>query len=114
MQKAQLRFDEGFAVALMSRRAQVATLTLAPGGSTGGPDNRHQGADQWLYVVSGEGVAAVDGTDHVLGPGMVMQIEHGESHEIRCAGTAPLQILNFYEPPAFSPSGEPLPAGESG
>ena len=114
MQTAQLTFDEDFAVALTGRHAQVATMTLAPGGSTGGPDNRHRGADQWLYVVSGEGMATVDGAEHVLGPGTVLLIERGEAHEIRCAGTAPLQTLNFYAPPAYDPHGDPLPAGESG
>jgi hypothetical protein len=27
-------------------------MTLGPGESEGGRDNRHQGADRWLYVVS--------------------------------------------------------------
>lgn len=114
MQKAQLRFGEDFTVALTSGRAQVATMTLPPGESTGGPDNRHRGADQWLYVVSGEGAAIVAGEQHVLGPGMIVLIERGEAHEIRSTGPAPLQTLNFYDPPAYSASGDPLPPGESG
>lgn len=114
MQKAQLRFDGEFAVALTSGRAQVATMTLAPGGSEGGPDNRHQGADQWLYVVSGQGAAIVEGEQHALRPGVVVLIERGEAHEIRNTGEAELQTLNFYDPPAYSPSGDPLPAGEAG
>lgn len=112
MRTAQLRFDEEFTVALSTERAQVATMTLAPGAATGGPDNRHRGADQWLYVVSGEGAATVDGEMHVLRPGGVLLIERGEAHEIRNTGAAPLQTLNFYDPPAYHPSGDPLPAGE--
>jgi uncharacterized cupin superfamily protein len=70
MKKAQLTFDDEFAVALSTRRAQVATMTLAPGGCTGGPDNRHPGADQWMYVVSGEGAAVIAGEEHALRPGL--------------------------------------------
>jgi mannose-6-phosphate isomerase-like protein (cupin superfamily) len=114
MKKEQLRFDDDFAVAITTDRAQVATMTLAPGDSEGGPGNRHQGADQWLYVVSGEGVAIVDGQEHALRPGVVVLIERGEAHEIRNTGDAQLQTLNFYDPPAYTPDGDTLPAGESG
>jgi mannose-6-phosphate isomerase-like protein (cupin superfamily) len=114
MRKTQLTFDEEFAVAITTDRAQVATMTLAPGDSEGGPDNRHQGADQWLYVVSGEGVAVIDGEEHALRPGVVVLIEPGEAHEIRNTGDAHLQTLNFYDPPAYTAEGDTLPAGESG
>jgi len=114
MRKARLRFDGEFEVALSTERAQVATMTLPPGGAAGGPDNRHPGADQWLYVVSGEGEAVVDGERHALRPGVVLVIERGEAHEIRNTGAAPLRTLDFYHPPAYDASGDPLPAGESG
>jgi oxalate decarboxylase/phosphoglucose isomerase-like protein (cupin superfamily) len=41
-------------------------------------------------------------------------IERGEAHEIRNTGSVPLQTFNFYDPPAYVSSGDPLPAGESG
>ncbi|MEE7546055.1 cupin domain-containing protein, partial [Xanthomonas sp. Kuri4-1] len=78
----------------------------------GGPDNRHRGADQWLYVVSGEGVATVEGRDHALRAGSLLVIERGERHALRNTGDAPLKTLNLYAPPAYDPDGEPLPAGE--
>jgi hypothetical protein len=28
-------------------------MVLAVGGKEGGSENRHQGADQWLYVIEG-------------------------------------------------------------
>lgn len=40
-------------------RSQAALMILAAGESAGGPDNRHRGADQWLYVIGGEGEAIV-------------------------------------------------------
>lgn len=53
MPRKQLRYGKGFAIALRNTRAQAATMVLAPGDTEGGPDNRHRGSDQWLYVVSG-------------------------------------------------------------
>ena len=50
MPTKHLRFGNGFHVALANKRAQGATIVIAPGGSEGGPDNRHRGADQWLFV----------------------------------------------------------------
>lgn len=87
-------------------------MVLDPGGSTGGPDNRHRGSDQWLCVVSGEGTAIVDGKQHALSTGVVLLIERGEIHEIRNGGDAPLETLNIYVPPAYSRDGDELPAGK--
>lgn len=35
-------------------------MVLKPGRSTGGDDNVHAGADQWLYVIAGRGEATVN------------------------------------------------------
>ena len=59
-------------------RSQAATMVLKPGASTGGDDNVHKSADQWLYVVSA-----------------------GERHEIRNDGAHPLVTINVYAPPAY-------------
>ena len=112
MQIRQLRFEEGFTVACGNGRAQAATMVIAPGDAEGGPDNRHRGADQWLYVVAGAGAATVEGETHALRPGVILLIERGEAHEIRNTGAEPLQTLNFYTPPAYTRDGDTLPAGE--
>ena len=114
MQIQQLAFEDGFAVVFGNARAQAAIMVIAPGDREGGPDNRHQGSDQWLYVVAGEGAAVVEGETHVLRPGVILLIERGEAHEIRNTGAQPLQTLNFYTPPAYTQDGDTLPAGESG
>ena len=57
MKRKQLGFPRGFRVAIDDKRAQAAQMTIAPGGKEGGPDNRHRGADQWLFVVSRRGEA---------------------------------------------------------
>jgi mannose-6-phosphate isomerase-like protein (cupin superfamily) len=56
-----LQFGHGFGVVLGDDHSQAAQMTLAVGETEGGHHNRHRGADQWLNVVSGEGVAFIDG-----------------------------------------------------
>ena len=86
MRRASLDFEGFFDVRQTTDDAQAAQMTLSPGQSTGGPDNRHADSDQWLYVVSGSGRATVDG---------------GETHEIENDGDEPLETLNLYVPPIY-------------
>ena len=111
MKRKALRFGMGFRVAFDVRRAQAAEMVLAPGDSEGGPDNRHRGADQWLYVVSGTGAAIVDGRRVPLKAGVLLVIEKGERHEVRNTGRTLLKTLNFYYPPAFDADGHPVGPG---
>jgi mannose-6-phosphate isomerase-like protein (cupin superfamily) len=113
MKHKKLELDAEFDVAFAVRKVQAAEMVLEPGAKTGGPDNRHAGADQWLFVVSGSGLAVVDGSRQPLQAGSLLVIERGEAHEIRCRGDAPLRTVNFYSPPAYADNGEPLPAGDS-
>lgn len=112
MQRKHLRFGKGFKIVMGTRRGQAAQMTLAPGEVEGGPGNRHGGADQWLFVVSGRGVALVEGTPHPLRAGSLLLIERGERHQIRNTGRGLLKTLNFYGPPAYTASGRQLPAAK--
>lgn len=111
MKRKKLSFKKGFRVAFSNRRGQVAEMVLSPGQAEGGPDNRHHGSDQWLFVVRGSGVARIDGKNHPLRAGTILLIEHGEHHEIRNTGRGLLQTLNIYTPPAYTKSGDELPRG---
>jgi mannose-6-phosphate isomerase-like protein (cupin superfamily) len=111
MKHKSLRFGQGFRVAIGNRRSQAAEMTLAPGDSEGGPDNRHRGSDQWLYVVSGTGQATVAGKRYRLRAGTVLLIERGDTHEIRNTGRQPLKTLNVYVPPAYTKGGDELSRG---
>ena len=106
-----LRFGKGFRVAMGNRRGQAATMVIPPGDAEGGPDNRHRGADQWLFVVSGTGVATVGGREHRLKAGTLVLIEKGTTHEIRNRGRTMLKTLSVYVPPAYRSDGEELPRG---
>jgi len=111
MQRKSLRFGKGFRVAFDVRRAQAAEMVLAPGESEGGADNRHRGADQWMYVVEGTGVAVVEGERVPLKAGTLLVIERRERHEVRNTGRGLLKTLNFYYPPAFDKNGDPVGPG---
>jgi mannose-6-phosphate isomerase-like protein (cupin superfamily) len=89
-----------FTIVGHTRRSQAATMILRPGQSTGGEDNIHPDADQWLYVVSGSGRAVVDGRTHPLKAGSLLLIEAGETHEISNPQREPLVTINVYAPPA--------------
>lgn len=108
-----LRFGKGFRVSIGNRRAQAAELVIEPGESEGGPDNRHRGADQWVFVLAGRGAATVNGRRVPLRERTLLLIERGDTHEIRNTGRTTLKTLNVYVPPAFTKSGDELPRGQT-
>jgi mannose-6-phosphate isomerase-like protein (cupin superfamily) len=111
MRYKTLRFGRGFNVVLGNRKSQAAQMVLEPGDSEGNRENRHDGADQWLFVVSGTGVAHVNDRRVMLRAGSLLLIERGDRHEIRNNGRGRLTTLNFYVPPAYSSQGDELRAG---
>ena len=113
MKRKRLRFGRGFRVALGNRRAQAAEMVLEPGKAEGSGDNRHRGADQWLYVISGVGVGRVNGRRFALRAGTLLLIEARDEHEIKNTGRALLRTLNIYVPPAYTRTGDELPRGKS-
>ena len=112
MKRKRLTRRAGFHVGITNRSAQVATMVLTPGGQEGGPDNRHRGADQWLYVIEGTGRATVNGRTVRLSAGSLLLIERGDTHEIRNTGRSLLKTVSVYVPPAYKPDGDELPAGK--
>lgn len=92
-------YDE-FKIIAGTEHSQAAVMVVQTARSEGGPDNRHHG-DQWLFVLSGEGEAVVNGTVAVLAPGTLLLIEAGETHEISCTSMEPLRTLDIYAPPQY-------------
>jgi mannose-6-phosphate isomerase-like protein (cupin superfamily) len=112
MKKKNLRFGQGFHVAIGNARSQAAQMVLKPGKAEGDSRNWHRGADQWLFVVSGTGVAKINKRRYALKPGSLFLIEHGDTHEICNNSRGLLKTLNFYVPPAYAPDGDELPPGK--
>ena len=111
MKRKLLRFGVGFRVAIGNRRSQAAEMVMKPGKGEGDPRNRHRGADQWLFVESGRGIAVVNKRRYALKPGTLLLIEKGDEHEITNTGRTLLKTLNFYVPPAYTSAGDELPRG---
>src|SRR5204863_1158878 len=99
--RKQLSFRKGFRIVPGNRRSQAAEMVIPPGEAEGDPSNRHRGADQWLFVVSGRGRALINGRRYRLSGGTLVLIEHGDRHEIRNTGRSLLRTLNIYVPPAY-------------
>jgi mannose-6-phosphate isomerase-like protein (cupin superfamily) len=111
MKHAQLKFTKGFRVSVGNKKSQGAVMVLGPGDTEGGSDNRHKGADQWLYVTEGTGAAVINGHKLPLKPGTLVLIEAGDTHEIRNTGRGTLKTVSIYLPPAYDREGEELPPG---
>ena len=111
MNHKHLRFGKGFRVAFGNRRAQAAEMVIPPGDAEGGPDNSHRGADQWLFVVAGTGLARLGDRRVKLRAGSLLLIERGVMHEVRNTGRTLLRTLNLYVPPAFRADETTLPRG---
>jgi mannose-6-phosphate isomerase-like protein (cupin superfamily) len=113
MKRKLLRFGRGFRVAVGNHRSQAAEMVLPPGKAEGGSHNRHRGADQWLFVLSGTGRATVNKRRYALRAGSLLLIEHGDEHEVCNTGRTMLKTLNFYVPPAYDKAGDELPPGKA-
>jgi mannose-6-phosphate isomerase-like protein (cupin superfamily) len=99
MEKNDVAFGGEWTALMNNEHALAATMTLEPGETEGGPQNRHPANDQWVLVHAGRGVAVVEGQEHALRPGTLLRIDRGEAHELRNTGREPLHTLSFYVPP---------------
>jgi mannose-6-phosphate isomerase-like protein (cupin superfamily) len=113
MKQTSVSYTEGFHVLIGDDYSQAATMVIEAGDKEGGSDNRHRGADQWLYVESGSGEARINGHSYPLRTGSLILIQRGDRHEILNTGRSSLKTLNFYIPPAFKSDGNELPPGKS-
>ncbi|HZA02477.1 MAG TPA: cupin domain-containing protein [Hyphomicrobiaceae bacterium] len=113
MKHDQLKFTKGFRVSVGNKKSQGAVMVLGPRDTEGGPDNRHRGADQWLLVTEGTGVAIINSQKLSLKPGTLVLIEAGDTHEIRNTGRSLLKTVSVYLPPAYDNEGEELSPGRA-
>lgn len=111
MKSDQLSFRTGFRLSIGNARSQAAVMVLPVGGTEGGTDNHHRGADQWLLVLEGKGAAIINGHKTMLKPGKIVLIEAGDRHEIRNTGRSLLKTVSVYAPPAYRDEETELPAG---
>jgi mannose-6-phosphate isomerase-like protein (cupin superfamily) len=111
MKSDQLSFRPGFRLSVANARSQAAVMVLPAGAKEGGPDNCHRGADQWLFVLAGTGIAIINGHKTSLKAGRIVLIEAGDRHELRNTGRSLLKTVSVYAPPAYRDEETELPAG---
>jgi len=92
---------EFFRVLLTSKKSQVATMTLAPGKSSGPKGNEHPKSEQVLFVVEGEVLAEIGGEKQTLRKGDVVIVPEGADHRFVNHGGSTAVTLNLYAPPAY-------------
>jgi len=88
-----------FEVLQETDRTQTAVMTIGPGRDAG-PEEIHE-ADQIVYVVEGEAVVRVEGSEHQVQAGACVLIPGGARHHVKNSGTVPLFFLTVYAPPAY-------------
>jgi mannose-6-phosphate isomerase-like protein (cupin superfamily) len=101
-----LRRTEAFQPLMESPGLQAAMMSLKPGASSSDKvENEHPRAEQWLYVVSGSGVAKVGRRSVRIKKGDLLFIPKKVPHRISNTGRARLTTLNFYSPSAYTREG---------
>jgi quercetin dioxygenase-like cupin family protein len=90
-----------FEVVANTAHMQVATMFLFAGQKSGEYGTDHPHADQLLVVLSGSGIAQVEGTRIDLNAGDVLLIEAGERHQIIGSSEGPMSSISVYAPVAY-------------
>lgn len=82
-------------------RAQLAVMSLPPGGDIG--QHQHPTIEHVLFCAAGQGKVVLNGVETPFGPGSVVAITAGTTHNIVNTGTEPLKIYAVYAPPGNLP-----------
>jgi uncharacterized cupin superfamily protein len=94
------------------------SVTDLPPNFGGYPEHDHSedGQEEVYTALSGSATIAIDGTEHLLEPGVFAMVPPGVSRKI-VTGESPIRLLIIgappgkpYEAPDFSKAGEPDPA----
>ncbi len=85
------------------QHAQLVVMTIPPGGEIG--DEVHEGTDQILTFVSGEGEADLAGHTHPVDAGDQCIVPAGARHNFRNTGEEPLVLYTVYSPPEHAVDG---------
>jgi mannose-6-phosphate isomerase-like protein (cupin superfamily) len=75
-------------------------MVIYPAGS-GASDYHHEGADSFVYILSGRGAAWANGQKMSLQPGDLVYFHARERHHLKAADNADMRFLLFYVPGEF-------------
>jgi mannose-6-phosphate isomerase-like protein (cupin superfamily) len=81
--------------------AQVVVMCIPSGGEIG--DEVHDGVDQVLVFVEGQGEAILDGVRSTVGPDRLVLVPAGTRHNFLNTGSTDLRLYTIYTPPEHAP-----------
>lgn len=82
-------------------QTQLVLMAIPEGGEIGG--EVHEGHDQLLYFVSGQGVARIGDVEMPVAEGDVSIVPSGKFHNFRNTGSGMLRLYTTYSPPEHPP-----------
>lgn len=89
--------DDFRRVLFTTDRSQLVLMSLQPGEEIG--EEVHEGIDQVLAFVAGEGEAVIEGARSRVGTGSVVIVPGGTRHNFINTGATPLRLITVYTPP---------------
>jgi mannose-6-phosphate isomerase-like protein (cupin superfamily) len=93
--------DDFRRVVITGDNIQVVVMTIQPGEEIGA--ETHEGHDQVLFFVDGEGEAVLDGVHSTVGAGDLSFVHAGVHHNFINTGSEPLRLVTAYAPPEHEP-----------
>lgn len=79
------------------KHTQVVIMSIPPGGEIG--EEVHDGTDQVLYLIEGEGKVVLNGEEKAYKAGDIVLVHEGTRHNFINTGTIDLKIITTYSPP---------------
>lgn len=96
--------DEFRKVIWTGEQTQLVLMAIPEGGEIGG--EVHEGHDQLLYFVAGQGVARIGERENPVADGDVSIVPSGTFHNFRNTGAGMLKLFTTYSPPEHEPDTE--------
>lgn len=81
--------------------AQVVVMSIPPGGEIG--EEVHDGVDQVLAFVEGDGAVFMDGERSTVGADRLVLVPSRTRHNVINVGASSLQLYTVYAPPQHAP-----------
>jgi mannose-6-phosphate isomerase-like protein (cupin superfamily) len=81
--------------------SQITVMSIQPGDDIG--DEVHDGVDQILIFVQGEGRAIVGGRESAVGVDRLVYVPAGTRHNFVNTGSTDLRLYTIYAPPEHAP-----------
>ncbi len=90
--------NENFRTVLYTgKHSQLVVMSIPSEGEIG--MERHDSVEQTLFILSGTGVAILNGDRKDLHPGDALVVTPGIEHDVLNTGAVPLKIFTVYSPP---------------